>query len=63
MYITEWNYRHFFVNINFARIFVMIGLQYSKLTYNYRVNRNGTCFTATECSDNGGTASGNCAAG
>merc|ERR1719412_1095769 len=27
------------------------------------VNRNGTCFTATECSDNGGTASGNCAAG
>merc|ERR1712226_1211625 len=27
------------------------------------VNRNGTCYTATECSDNGGTASGNCAAG
>merc|ERR1712223_702829 len=27
------------------------------------VNRNGTCFTATECSDKGGTASGNCAAG
>merc|ERR1712223_2081396 len=27
------------------------------------VNRNGTCYTSTECSDNGGTASGNCAAG
>merc|ERR1711981_409459 len=25
--------------------------------------RNGTCFTATECSDKGGTVSGNCAAG
>merc|ERR1711994_137278 len=27
------------------------------------VNRNGTCFTATECTDNSGTASGNCASG
>jgi len=25
--------------------------------------RNGTCFTSTECSDKGGTVSGNCAAG
>merc|ERR1712061_6687 len=25
--------------------------------------RNGTCFTSTECSNKGGTASGNCAAG
>merc|ERR1719367_1882270 len=27
------------------------------------VNRNGTCYSATECSDNGGKASGNCASG
>merc|ERR1712203_1087236 len=27
------------------------------------VNHNGTCFTATECTDNSGTASGNCASG
>jgi len=27
------------------------------------VNRNGTCYTTTECSSKGGTASGNCAAG
>merc|ERR1719262_1847959 len=27
------------------------------------VNRNGTCYTATECATNGGAASGNCAAG
>jgi len=26
-------------------------------------NRNGTCYTSTECSSKGGTASGNCAAG
>ena len=25
--------------------------------------RNGTCFTASECSDKGGAAYGNCAAG
>ncbi len=25
--------------------------------------RNGTCYTATECSNKGGTASGNCASG
>jgi len=25
--------------------------------------RNGTCFTSTECTDKGGRASGNCAAG
>ena len=25
--------------------------------------RNGTCFTAQECSDKGGAAYGNCAAG
>ena len=29
----------------------------------YSVNRNGTCYTTTECSSKGGTASGNCAAG
>merc|ERR1712018_1062097 len=27
------------------------------------VNRNGTCYTTTECTDEGGTASGNCASG
>jgi len=27
------------------------------------VNRNGTCYTSTECQNKGGTASGNCAAG
>ena len=25
--------------------------------------RNGTCYTASECSSKGGTASGNCASG
>ena len=35
----------------------------TKFKSNYRVNRNGTCFTATECTDNSGTASGNCASG
>ena len=29
----------------------------------FRVNRNGTCYSATECSDKGGKASGNCASG
>ena len=33
------------------------------LTSFFRVNRNGTCYSATECSDNGGKASGNCASG
>ena len=27
------------------------------------MNRNGTCYSATECSDKGGKASGNCASG
>ena len=26
-------------------------------------NRNGTCFTAIECQDKGGSSSGSCAAG
>ena len=26
-------------------------------------NRNGTCFTTTECADRSGSAQGNCAAG
>ena len=26
-------------------------------------DRNGTCFTSTECTDKGGKASGNCASG
>ena len=30
---------------------------------NFRNTRNGTCYTSTECSDKGGSASGNCAAG
>ena len=31
--------------------------------YNRSKARNGTCFTSTECTDKGGSASGNCAAG
>ena len=27
------------------------------------VNRNGTCYTRTECQNKGGTAGGSCAAG
>ena len=34
-----------------------------QIMHNFRVNRNGTCYTTTECTDEGGTASGNCASG
>ena len=33
------------------------------ILWNYRINRNGTCYTSTECEENGGSASGNCASG
>ena len=31
--------------------------------FTYRRNRNGTCYTASECSSKSGSASGSCAAG
>ena len=33
------------------------------LIYFRSKNRNGTCYTSSECTSKGGTASGNCAAG
>ena len=36
---------------------------HTNFSYFRRINRNGTCYTATECGEKGGTASGNCASG
>ena len=30
---------------------------------NFRSNLNGTCYTASECTNKGGVSGGNCAAG
>lgn len=35
----------------------------SSLATGSTANRNGTCYSSSECSDKGGTASGSCASG
>lgn len=54
------NFKHC-LNLHF--VLKSIALLNNSYHFNFRINRNGTCFTSTECEEKGGSASGNCASG
>ena len=62
---TTWEYFLTFLSETKIMKIIHSGLSWLNLMiiFIFRVNRNGTCYTTTECTDEGGTASGNCASG
>ena len=61
-YITPWCYYR--TNLGFSTTFCALK-SYGIVTkgISFSGNRNGTCFTSSECSQKGGSQQGNCAAG